>query len=248
MIFLSPGPSFSDERLCDISSESDFINYVENHLGYLYWEESVEPFIDFVTESGLLDATNRVLQDGASKEPMLIGTLKYPFVFTRVLSGLCGVDDANVLGMPHAFEAERDIDCAIKLASGGHYKQSLQTLRSALELSVCHAYFSAAGLNYDELDDILIPPLKDKRRGMINRLLSCRRITQEVAEAISSTYTELSHATHSQYRYLNIKFTEEDESKKFLCVLSNLRVVSYLCTKVVLSAKSISLYTGTTFL
>ncbi len=248
MLLLTSGPSFSQEQLCDVSPASDFIRYVEADLGYdLFWENNVELFIGLVNESGLINAAHRVLGSGASIEPMIVQVLKYAFVFRLALNGLSSEDDANVLGLPHAFEACDDLECAMKLAADGHYKQSLQTLRSALELSVCHAYFSVAGLHYEELEATIVPPLKDRRRGMINRLLSCRRITTQAAEEIASTYSELSHATHSNYRYLNSKFEEEDEGTKLLCFLSNLCVVSHLCTQTVLGAKGISLYTGTSF-
>lgn len=244
--FCLPGPEFLFERLADISAESDFLRYVDEKLRYApVWEDGPELFANFVKENGLLEAAAQFLPKDEWIESTVVGALKYPFVFDRILSGLSGDDDANVLGIPYAFEACDDIRCALKLLAGGYFKQALQILRGALELSVCHAYFSAAGLGYDDLESTSIPPMRDKRLGMINRLIACRRIERDLAQGLASVYNELSLATHAHYRYLNLKFEKVDEAGRFLHALESLCAVSRLCTSTVLSMKSISMYTGT---
>lgn len=241
-----PGPKFSNELLEEVSSESDFIRYVEDELGYLlWWEDGVELFINFVQETDLLKSSCELLKNHSPSEAQIVGALKHPFVFGRVLTGMSGEDDANVLGIPHAFECYDDLVFSLQLASMTRYKQAQQSLRSALELAVCHAYFSVAGADYDDLPLTPIPPMKDRKRGMLNRLLACRRIEKEVAEGVVSIYGELSLATHSHYKYLNFRFEQIDEAEQFQRFLENLGVVSRLCLAVALSVKSITLYTCT---
>jgi hypothetical protein len=244
MELVVPGLDFIDESLDCITQESDFLQYVEDRISYCSWEDEVLLFNNFVRGSGLLYSVERLYKDDVpSAITATVGLLKYPFVFQRLLAFHAGVDSTNVWGLPYLIESENDLDCSLLLIRTGHYKQAVQLLRSALEAAVAHAYLSTAGVQYDDLCHQIIPPLKDRKRGMLNRLVAVRRLEASVATVISRLYSELSSAMHSQYKYLTVKFEETIETEDFIDALTIYSSVSRCCTCILLSMEGIEQYT-----
>jgi len=220
---------YSNEQIDGICTRSDLIDFIECY-STSFDEDEVNLFVAYVHNSGLLEAMAKLFaEDNEKATSETVGTLKHVFAYGRVLSALAGRDFINAWGIPYLMEADADLNCSLLLLQKGHYKQSAQLLRSALEAAVIHAYFSISGVSYDDLSNREIPPLKDRRRGMLNRLVTSGLLCSAEAGLVSDLYRNLSAAVHSQYKYLTVKFEELFEPERFVLLLGLLRDVSIAC-------------------
>ncbi len=112
-------------------------------------------------------------------------------------------DTAFSFHLPFLTEATQDIECSLYLMKGNYFKQSLQTLRNALEVTLLHAYFALNYLDYDELDSVLKqrqPPMKE----VIVNLRQYRVLTDKMEQQYFHLYKLLSSAVHSDLSKLSV--------------------------------------------
>lgn len=238
--FFPPGIlPLADERIDVISIQSDVADFIEAHSHYPLEEDETRLFVAFVRNSRLLEvATKQSVEYGSAAEAQTVGALKHVYAYRSILSMLAGVDDVNALGLPYLMEAEDDLQCALLLLGSCHYKQSVQLLRSALETAVAHAYFSISGVMYDDLPHQRIPSMN----GMLDRIVTFGLLGAVQAVTIHALYTELSSATHSQYKYLSVKFEEIHGPDRFLQAIGHVRAVSITCLLVMLNMTRLDAY------
>jgi hypothetical protein len=226
---------FSNEQIDGICARSDVIDFIECY-STCFDEDEANLFVAYVHDSGLLETAAKLFAGDNEKVTLkTVGTLKHVFAYGRVLSALAGRDSINAWGIPYLMEADADLACSLLLTREGHFKQSAQILRSALEAAVIHAYFTISGVSYDDLSNREIPPLKDQRHGMLNRLITAGLLCSPEAGAISNLYQNLSAATHSHYKYLTVRFEETFETEQFILLLGLIRRVSIACLTIMLN-------------
>jgi len=219
-----------DENFEQLNPSSDVVDFVEYYTICL-GDDELELFTTYVRKSNLIPFIEKAAPD---LHAALVGSLKHTFAYSRILTALAGEDDVNAWGIPYLMEADTDIESALLLMSNGYHKPTLQMLRTALEASITHAYLTVIGVTYDDLPTHYIPPMKDRKRGMINRLVAIRVLTSEQARSVSTLYCDLSNATHSQYKYLHNKFEEVNERAILANTISIIRSVAICCITVML--------------
>jgi len=104
-------------------------------------------------------------------DPDFVTAAKYPFALRQMLRGLIGEDFAFCFELPYLAEAEDDLLVSFELATQGRSKQSIQTSRSVLEVTIAHAYFGVRGENHERLaanPDFRMPPFSGSK-GMVIR-------------------------------------------------------------------------------
>lgn len=229
---------FKDEPLGRICQASDVIDFVEYYTIYLGVDE-VSLFSSYVHDLKLYEVIGKLFPD--PEEAMLektVGALKHTFAYERILEGLSGRDEVYAVDLPYLDEANSDLTCALLLIANDRHKAAAHSLRSALEVAVAHAYLSVKCLVYEDLRNWLIPPMKDKKRGMLNYLVEFEFISACQAEEVSSLYRDLSAATHSQHRYLVRNLEQPSEAGIFLRSLQNVREVSSSCIALIIRMDS----------
>jgi len=133
----------------------------------------------------------------------LCTTLKYVFLSKRLLQLFVADDTAFSFHLPFLTEAIQDIECSLYLMKGDYFKQSLQTLRNALEVTLLHAYFALNYLEDEELDNVLKqrqPPMKE----VIVNLRQFGVLTDKMEQQYFHLYKLLSSAVHSELSKLSV--------------------------------------------
>lgn len=226
---------FVDEKLETICDTSDLLEFLDWHTLY-FCNEQVAEFLTYVHDTALLKLGQQISRGATNElEMTVVGALKHSFAYRQIVDGLVGLDELNIGGLPYLVEACTDIECSLLLLSKGHHKQSVQLLRSALEAVVTHAYFSTAGVTYDDLPNQRTPPMNNDGRGMLNHLEAIGLLSEIDAKEISTLYGELSAATHSQYKYLSVKFEVVSKVVVFAQSIRHLRDVCITCMSVILN-------------
>jgi hypothetical protein len=139
-----------------------------------------------------------------------ITAAKYPFVLRQMLRGLVGEDFAFSFELPYLIEAEDDLLVSFELAVQGHFKQSIQMLRSVLEVTIAHAYFGVRGEDHERLatnPDFRMPSFS-RPKGMVHSLVEANVMPKMLASECRSLYASMSKATHSHIGHLNSTSSE----------------------------------------
>ena len=206
---------FSDENIENINYESDFMTFLDNHGLYMI-VDALERFQEYFRSLKPNEFPNYLFNS-------LVGIAKHVFAIEWVVC--LNPDEVGVHDFPYIFELQNDISYSILLARHGQLKLSNQVLRNVLEITVMHAYFLSLGKKYDDLQNITIPPMNGKKRGMIYHLVCCEIISQEEGNKIGELYSFLSSAVHSQWKFLTFHYEEYPTSDRYLLWIENFRNV-----------------------
>jgi len=136
----------------------------------------------------------------------ITSALKYPFVLKRMLQGLIIDDTIYTFHLPFMYESISDLEASFLLIENGFFKQSLQTLRNIIELTLAHAFFGLKGLSYDDLIesiDFRMPPFRQGKNSLLIFLKEKLIIDAALEKEIVDLYQELSGAVHSAIKMLN---------------------------------------------
>jgi hypothetical protein len=136
----------------------------------------------------------------------VISALKYPFVLKRMLQGLILDDTIYTYHLPFLIESASDLEASFLLIENDYFKQSLQTLRNVIELTLAHAYFGLQGLIYEDLDesiDFKMPALRHGKNSLLNSLKENLIVDTNLELEIIDLYQTLSGAVHSEIKLLN---------------------------------------------
>lgn len=225
---------FQGELLESISNKSDCIKFLDDFTIY-YADDDCILFLEYVQESGLMEEAPKFFKD-SSREALksTVGALKHSFACKRLLTAISGFDRINALGLPYMFEGENDLDLAVQLFSKRRYKMATHSLRSALEATVTHVFFTLKGVKYDDLCYTKIPPMSNRNCGMLDYLTETDFFSPAKAKSIYLLYRELSNATHSQYKYIDTKFEHISKPEIYMRLLKLIREVSIHCLWVML--------------
>lgn len=194
---------FLVEPPADIDHDSDFMRF-----GDLF---DHGPSVDVLDEfQALLLDCFQFSPDETTSEAQglagITGAAKYPFTLRRVLRGVIGQDMAFGYELPYLMEAESDLLAACTLAGHSFWKQSMQLLRSAIEVAVAHAYFGLRGDDYYRLlaNSRFRMPMFKGRGGMLDTLVQSQVIDESFAEECGTLYAELSKRVHSHVHHLSV--------------------------------------------
>jgi len=181
----------------EITEESDVIVFVD----YFSWNfDNINDIKEYIPSHEFFNLT----KDTDNKEGILkvITSLKYLFASKRVLQGLVTDDTIFSFHLPYLAEASDDLECSVDLIYRGYCKQSLQTLRNVIEVTLTHAYYALNDMDYNDLieaNDQRTPPIKD----IIKFLRKENLLTSEMERKIFDLYKTLSGAAHSEVKKLN---------------------------------------------
>jgi hypothetical protein len=199
---------------CDLtalSNESDVIQFGQV-FDYRADSDLYAEFLAFIDEFNVRDpslASSESCGD-LRLDPDFVTAAKYPFALRQMLRGLIGEDFAFCFELPYLAEAEDDLLVSFELATQGRSKQSIQTLRSVLEVTIAHAYFGVRGEDYERLaanPDFRMPPFS-RPKGMVHSLVEANVMPEMLAAECRSLYALMSRATHSHIGHLNPTLSE----------------------------------------
>lgn len=190
--------AFAERDIEKINEESDVIILTDymTDMGF----ENIQDLNEFITTHEFyIIAKNHENKEGVIK---IITALKYLFAAKRVLQGLVADDTIFTFHLPYLTEACYDLDCSVLLAKENYFKQSLQTLRNVIEVSLTHAYYAFQDIDYDDLvesENHRIPEFKN----LIKFLRTENLLTAEMERQLFELYKTLSQAVHSEILKLN---------------------------------------------
>jgi hypothetical protein len=191
--------SFKEESFETLNEESDVIilvDYFSFDLGF----DNIADIKEYIFTHELYN-----LIKGINNEEAIIKittALKYLFAAKQTLQGLVADDTIFSFHLPYLAEASFDLECSVTLIKEWYFKQSLQTLRNVIEVTLTHAFFSLHDVDYNDLvesQDHRIPSLKK----MIKFLRTESLLTAELERQIFELYKTLSGAVHSEILKLN---------------------------------------------
>jgi len=194
---------FKEEMLSNINAESDVVSFSETFT-WMFGEDHLKKFSDFTKGTGLLSGSRST--ESKTTEAKLVAALKYIFAVESMLTGLIGEDMVYAVDLPYLAETVSDFRCSVVLIESNYYKQALQNLRAALEVSVAHAYFGLQRMDFTQLNedpDFRMPRFSSKR-GMLAFLVNEGLLSSSEADGLKNIYADLSGAVHSEIRSLNV--------------------------------------------
>lgn len=194
---------FKEEVLSNIDAESDVVLFSETFT-WMFGEDHPKTFSDFTKGTGLLDRSRAT--ESKTTEAKLVAALKYIFAIDNMIKGLTGEDMVFAVDLPYLAETVSDFHCSVVLIKSNYYKQALQNLRAALEVSVAHAYFGLQRMDFIQLNedpDFRMPRFSSKR-GMLAFLVNEGLLSSSEADGLKNIYAELSGAVHSEIRSLSV--------------------------------------------
>jgi hypothetical protein len=134
---------------------------------------------------------------------LLSTTLKYLFLSKRLLQILVAEDTAFSFQLPYLAEATQDIEASLYLMKGGYFKQSLQTLRNVLEVTLLHPYLALNYLDHEDLREVM----KQKHPAIKEIIVNLRQfglLTNKMEQQYFDLYRSLSLAVHSEVTKLTV--------------------------------------------
>lgn len=191
-----------------ISSDLDVIKFLDYFTQYPDFFDNTSDFKEYLKSNNLYlsldkfpdkDLKNRITNK-------IINALKYPFALQRMLQSLVASDTIFTFHLPYLNEAALDMEASFLLIEHGYYKQSLQSLRNVIEVTLAHAYFGLKGLDFYDIAstiDFRMPPLRGGNESLIRFLKENGIIDDNLESRIISLYKNLSGAVHSEIRTLN---------------------------------------------
>lgn len=215
---------FSVERPADIDNDSDFMMF-GNVFDYERPIDLVGDFRELLVECFQLSLDDTMSE--ATELEAIVSAAKYPFTLRRVLRGVVGEDMAFGFELPYLVEAESDLLAACVLAGQEFWKQSIQLLRSAPEVTVAHAYF---GLRGDDCHFLLasprfrMPAFKG-RGGMLENLVQTQTIDESLAAECRTLYSELSKRVHSHIHHLSVVEPQNSDAVEWCQLCSKVGTV-----------------------
>lgn len=121
---------------------------------------------------------------------------KHSIAWAAVIEWL--LSDSQFFSLPHTLEAGEELDCSMLLAKNLYYKQSLQMLRSLLELNVLHVYFVRDQVAYTRWQNGQRDRLQLRGKGqLLQKLQESGAIDQDLGKAVDDLYAELNGTIHS---------------------------------------------------
>jgi hypothetical protein len=151
-----------------------------------------------MTRLELLIADFNKMTDGVDvrQSPSVGGALKYSLAWEAVVVRV--LEEAKYFSVAHLLDAERDLECSVKLAAGGYYKQSIAVLRLFLESVVMPIHFCS---DHDAFRRWRHGSYKTPSRfsgpgGLLADFVCRRLISSDLAHDTSSVYGALSAAIH----------------------------------------------------
>lgn len=197
---------FKESDITKVSKKTDFIKFID-----FFTEEfnfnNVSDFKEYVQANSLFKKLN--VTDEDIKKVLLkkvTSALKYPFALKRMLQGLILDDTIYTYNLPFLIESASDLEASFLLIENGYFKQSLQTLRNVIELTLAHAYFGLKGLDFNDLAesiDFRMPSLRYGRNSLLNFLKENSIVDPGLEKEIIVLYKTLSGAVHSEIKMLN---------------------------------------------
>lgn len=133
----------------NINENTDCIQFLEfwNHFPF----DNAADLKEYISNDTFYSSFLKTSED-TNTGIFIIAIMKYLFTIKRLLQYLVSDDSAFSYHLPFLTEALYDLECSFYIMKGGYFKQSLQTLRSVLEVTLLHAYFGLKFLNNDELE------------------------------------------------------------------------------------------------
>jgi hypothetical protein len=198
---------FKEDHILKVSKKTDFIEFID-----FFTEEfnfnNTKNFKEYVRSNSLYKKFNKIgdIQIRETLINKVTSTLKYPFVLKRMLQGLILDDTIYSYHLPFLIESASDLEASFLLIENGYFKQSLQTLRNVIELTLAHAYFGLKGLSYEDLAesiDFRMPSLRYGKNSLLTFLKENLIVDSYLEVEIIDLYQTLSGAVHSAIRMLN---------------------------------------------
>jgi hypothetical protein len=198
---------FEENNILKISRKTDFIVFT----GFFTKEfnfNNIKDFKEYTRSNSLYKKLNKIedLEIRGYLVNKITSALKYPFVLKRMLQGLILDDTIYTYHLPFLIESASDLEASFLLIENGYFKQSLQTLRNVIELTLAHAYFGLKGLSYEDLAesiDFRMPSLRYGKNSLLNFLKDQGIVDAQLDAEIIDLYQTLSGAVHSAVKMLN---------------------------------------------
>jgi len=201
---------FSESNIEEITIETDVIKFTDfftSDFGF----DNIDDFTDYVQSNNLYKTINNISKDGGASEHLMfikktVTALKYPFCLQRMLEGLVANDAIYTYHLPYLIESASDLESSFLLIEYCYFKQSLQTLRNVIELTLAHAYYGFRGLDFNDLAqsiDFRMPSFRSGKNSLLKFLKEELLIDSQFENDIIELYKELSGAVHSEIRMLN---------------------------------------------
>lgn len=210
IINLLPLKIHSFEQITENTESIKLLYFFDNRLF-----DNVADLKEFISNDDLY-RNSYIASEDTSTADFLCTALTYQFIAKRLLQYFVGDDTAFAYHLPFLAEATNDIECSYYLMKGGYFKQSLQTLRNVLEVTLLHAYFSLKYLDDDDLQSVIkhkYPNLKE----LIRFLKVESIITPNLETEYLRSYKDLSLAVHSEIEKLTVmnNFTYKRDFSKW---------------------------------
>jgi hypothetical protein len=107
--------------------------------------------------------------------------------------------DGAFYSLAHILESGSELECSLLLAERLFYKQGIQVLRNFVEELVLPVHFCGNPAEFESWrrGEYRIPPLRDKRRGVLTRLTAAGLLTDPLADELADLYGVLNGAVHA---------------------------------------------------
>lgn len=233
---------FSDEKLAEITEDSDFVSFLESY-SLPFGDDEFRLFKDYIYERDVVTISDKVLksQNFIRVESTVIGAIKHTFAYCRLLATLASRDDLMALHIPHFLESEDDLNVTFPLLGGQRYKNVDQVLRSVIELAVKHAYFAIENRISSEAHKTKSISITRERNGLVKALVNNGLLTRSEGGSIVALYRRLSIAVHTGTPYLSYPEAPANQEALFLQSILNMRDTSVACIHIVLNMMRVDL-------
>lgn len=232
---------FSDEKLVEITKDSDFVSFLEFY-SLPFGDDEFCLFTDYIHEHDIVTLSDTVLKsDFIGVEPKVIGAIKHTFTYSRLLTTLASRDDLMASDIPHFFESNDDLNATFSLLKAHRYKNVDQVLRSVIELAVKHAYFATENCISSEAHKKKSISITNERHGLVKGLVHNGLLNSSEGEAFVALYKRLSIAVHTGTPYLSYPEAPTNQAALFLQSILNMQDTSVACIHIVLNMMRVDL-------
>jgi hypothetical protein len=146
-------------------------------------------------------ATQTITVPNFLDDPLFGKTAKYLVAWDSCIRKV--MSESAFFSITHILESRTELHSSTDLASNLYYKQALQVLRSFLEELILPIHFCDHPDNFSEWksNDYRTPPLRSSK-GLLNKLVIKKRLSQEIANKVSDLYGDLNGCIHGSEKWL----------------------------------------------
>lgn len=206
------GVAFTSEPIAMWTASGDLARFLcegvllespDNHYGAALFNEGWERYLKRASEfheNALRNPDSMAsLKDDVpsfTTDPSFGWMAKHAVAFDGLLNAI--LSDGAFVSLSHILETDSDLECSVLLASRMYYKQALQSLRGALEMSVAHVHFATHPDDFQLwVNGVWNLPRMRGRGWLLATLKAEGALSEDIDEQVSELYGLLNGSVHS---------------------------------------------------